>query len=85
MVVPAKIMKEWIRRRSRGDVANLTRFTNLSKPTIIKAVNHGTASEDIILNICRYYSQKITLTVKEIENQGLTLLNCNDGKEPKNN
>ena len=85
MEVPHKILKAWNSKRSRGDVAKLVSQTKLSKPTIIKAINHGQASEKIILKICRFYSEKKILTPKEFETQALILLNGNDGQQSEKN
>ena len=74
MKIPAKIFRLWCEKHSRGDVARLVNFTKASKPTIIKALRHGEASEENILKISKYYSEKKLATEKEIESRALKLL-----------
>ena len=73
MKIPEKIFKIWSKKHSRGDVSRLVQFTNVSKPTIIKAIKHGEANEKNILKISEYYSEKKTTTQKEIELKALKL------------
>ena len=74
MKIPTKIFRLWCEKHSRGDVARLVNFTKASKPTIIKALRHGQASEENILKISEYYSEKKMATEKEIETQALKML-----------
>ncbi|MGN6802378.1 MAG: hypothetical protein ACTHJN_10755 [Ginsengibacter sp.] len=73
MKISEKIMKAWSEKRTRGDVSRLTNYTKASKPTIIRALNHGEASESIILKISRFYSEKKLATPEEIESEALKL------------
>ena len=73
MKIPDKILKLWIKKHSRGDVSQLVLFTKVSKPTIIKAIKHGEANEKNILKISQYYSEKKTITQKEIEIEALKM------------
>ena len=66
MKIPTKLLKIWCSKHSRGDVSRLISFANASKPTIIKAIKHGEANEEIILKISKYYSEKKIITEKEI-------------------
>ena len=58
MKIPQQILRIWNKKHSRGDVSRLIHYTQVSKPTIIKAIRHGQANEDTILKISRYYSEK---------------------------
>ena len=79
MKISSKLLKAWRVKRSRGDVSRLVTYVKASKPTIIKAINHGEASEKIILKISRFYSEK--RTVKDIELKALNIvLNAKSGK-----
>ena len=74
MKIPTKIFRLWCEKHSRGDVLRLVKFTKASKPTIIKAIRHGEASEENILKISKYYSEKKVASEKEIESKALKLL-----------
>ena len=73
MKIPTKILKLWDKKHSRGDVSRLILFTKASKPTIIKAIRHGHANEEIILKISQYYSEKKTTAQEEIVIKALKL------------
>lgn len=72
--VPAEIFKLWTEKKSRGDVTKLMEFTSLSKPIIIRALKHGYASPELILSISKYFSQKKSYSLQEIEHQALKIL-----------
>ena len=74
MKIPQQILKVWNKKHSRGDVSRLIHFTRVSKPTIIKALRHGQANEEIILKISRYYSEKKTTGQQDIIKQALKML-----------
>lgn len=79
MKISSKLLKAWSLKRTRGDVSRLVTYVKASKPTIIKAINHGEASEKMILKISRFYSEK--RTVEDIESKALNLvLNAKAGK-----
>ena len=79
MKVSSKLLDTWRARRTRGDVTRLTFYTERSKPTIIRALTHGEASEKIILKISKFYSEKKVATAEEIELQALNLLSHGEG------
>ena len=60
MKISEKILSVWSENHSYGDV---------SKPTIIKAIKHGHGSEEVILKISRYYSEKI----RKVEGKALKM------------
>ena len=72
MKVSETLLKAWQQKRTRGDVRRLVEYTNTSKPTIINAITHGRASEEIILKISLYYSEKAT--AQEINSKALNLI-----------
>ena len=74
MKIPQQILKVWHKKHSRGDVSRLIDFTKVSKPTVIKALRHGEANEEMILKISRYYSEKKTTRQQEIIKQALKIL-----------
>ena len=74
MKIPQQILKVWNKKHSRGDVSRLIHFTQVSKPTIIKAIRHGKANEEIILKISRYYSEKKTTGQQDIIREALKML-----------
>ena len=74
MKIPQQILRVWNKKHSRGDVSRLIHFTEASKPTIIKALRHGQANEEIILKISRYYSEKKTTGQQDIIKQALKML-----------
>lgn len=74
MKIPQQILRVWNKKHSRGDVSRLIYFTKVSKPTIIKAIRHGEANEEMILKISRYYSEKKTTERQEIIKQALKML-----------
>lgn len=69
MKISDKILKTWSENHSHGDVLRLIDFTNLSKPTIIKAIKHGYGSERVILKISQYYSRRI----RKVEDKALNM------------
>ncbi len=69
MKISEKILSVWAENHSYGDVSKLIDFTNVSKPTIIKAIKHGYGSEEVILKISKYYSEKI----REVEEKALKM------------
>ena len=69
MKISDNILAIWSKNHTRGDVSRLTDYTNVSKPTIIKAIKHGHGSEEIILKISQYYSEKI----REVEEKALKM------------
>jgi mannose/fructose-specific phosphotransferase system component IIA len=71
--VPATIYNAWKRLQSRGDVAQLTSLTGLSKPTIIQALKHRKANQELILEISKYFSKKEQKAV-ELEKKVLKIL-----------
>lgn len=73
MKISTKLLKHWAKKHSRGDVSRLTHHTKVSKPTIIKALKHGEANEEIILKISQYYSEKKPAFQKEIEIKALKM------------
>ena len=79
MKVSSKILDKWSARRTRGDITRLTSYTKKSKPTIIRALKHGEASENIILKISQFYSEKKIISAKEIESQALNILSHGEG------
>ena len=81
MKIPQQILKVWNKKHSRGDVSRLIDFTKVSKPTIIKAIRHGQANNEMILKISRYYSEKKTPGQHEIIRQALKILS----NEPNQN
>lgn len=81
MKIPQQILKVWNKKHSRGDVSRLIDFTKVSKPTIIKAIRHGQANNEMILKISRYYSEKKTTGQHEIIRQALKILS----NEPNQN
>ena len=81
MKIPKQILRIWNKKHSRGDVSRLILFTQRSKPTIIKALRHGHANEEIILKISRYYSEKKTTGQRDIIRESLKMLS----DEPKQN
>ncbi|MDQ2718211.1 MAG: hypothetical protein M3Z26_00415 [Bacteroidota bacterium] len=74
MKISAKLIKAWNEKRTRGDIRRLTEYTKASKPTIIKAVTHGEATEAIILKISIFYSEKKLATPQEIELKALNII-----------
>ena len=74
MKIPQQILRIWNKKHSRGDVSRLIQFTQVSKPTIIKAIRHGQANEEMILKISRYYSEKKTTVEQDIIRQALKML-----------
>ena len=74
MKIPQQILRIWNKKHSRGDVLRLIHFTQVSKPTIIKAIRHGQANEDTILKISRYYSEKKITGRQEIIKEALKML-----------
>lgn len=76
--VPAKVLDAWRKKQSRGDIQKLVKLLNLSKPTIIQAIKHGQAGNDLILKISRYYSRKEWPTTREVERKALQIMNQND-------
>ena len=74
MKIPQQILRIWNKKHSRGDVSRLIHFTQVSKPTIIKAIRHGQANEDTILKISRYYSEKKITGRQEIIKEALKML-----------
>ena len=71
--VPNSVFTAWKKLKSRGDVANLIVETGFSKPTIIQALKHGKASQELILNISRYFSEKES-NFLEVEKKALAIL-----------
>ena len=74
MKIPQQILKAWNKKHSRGDVSRLIDFTKVSKPTIIKAIRHGEANEEMILKISRFYSEKKTTGQQDIIREALKML-----------
>ena len=74
MKIPQQILKVWNKKHSRGDVSRLIHFTQVSKPTIIKAIRPGQANEEMILKISRYYSEKKTTVEQDIIREALKML-----------
>jgi len=75
MTVPKAVYAQWKERKSRGDLVNIHKTTKLSRPTINKALNHGIASPDTIIQISTYYSKKKSVKPQDIEAEALKLLN----------
>lgn len=71
--VPSSIFNAWKRLQTRGDVAQLTAITGISKPTIIQALKHKRASQSLILEISKYFSKKEQQAL-ETEKKALRLL-----------
>lgn len=71
--VPATIFNAWKRLQTRGDVAKLTELTGYSKPTIIQALKHRKANQDLILEISKYFSKKEQQSI-DMEKKALKLL-----------
>lgn len=80
MKISNRLMKAWQEKRTRGDIRRLVEYTQTSKPTIIKALNHGHATEKIILKISQFYSEKAS--VQDINTKALNLIY--DGKTAEN-
>ena len=74
MKIPQQILRIWNKKHSRGDVSRLIHYTQVSKPTIIKAIRHGQANEEMILKISRYYSEKKTTVEQDIIREALKML-----------
>ena len=72
--VPEKVIRIWKQKQSRGDVARLTTYTGLSKPTIIKALRHGIAQPELVLKISRYFSKKPLASTAHLEQKALDIL-----------
>lgn len=81
MKISGQLLKAWRQKRTRGDIRSLVEYTQCSKPTIIKALTHGHANEEIILKISEYYSEKPS--TQEIHSKALNLVS--NGKAAKNN
>ena len=81
MKVSSKLLNTWSAMRTRGDLKRLISYTEKSKPTIIKALKHGEASEKVILKISRFYSEKEITTPEEIELQALNLFSNGKGRK----
>ncbi|MGN6247372.1 MAG: hypothetical protein ACTHNG_03390 [Ginsengibacter sp.] len=79
MKISEKIMNAWAEKRTRGDIRKLIAYTKASKPTIIRAINHGEANENIILKISRYYSEKES--PQDIESKALNLFSDAKGRK----
>lgn len=75
MTVPKSVYAQWKERKSRGDLINIHKATNISRPTINNALNHGIASPETILQISVYYSKKKSVKPQDIEAEALKLLN----------
>jgi hypothetical protein len=71
--VPATIFNAWKRLQTRGDVARLTSITGHSKPTIIQALKHRKANQELMLEISKYFSKKEQQTL-DLEKKALKLL-----------
>jgi len=74
MKIPQQILRVWNKKHSRGDVSRLIHFTQVSKPTIIKAIRHGQANEEMILKISRFYSEKKITVEQDIIREALKML-----------
>jgi len=74
MKIPQQILRVWNKKHSRGDVSRLIHFTQASKPTIIKAIRHGQANEEMILKISRFYSEKKITVEQDIIREALKML-----------
>ena len=72
--VPKAVLNQWKNRQTRGDVTKLTEVTGYSKPTIIRALKHGLASSELVLDISRYFSKKAN-EMTQLEERALKLLN----------
>lgn len=81
MQISTQLLEAWKERRTRGDIRRLVVYTQASKPTIIRAIKHGQANEEIILKISRFYSEKIS--AEDIQSQALNLLS--NAKTEENN
>ncbi len=73
--IPQIVRENWQARHSRGDEKRIQESTKLSRPTISKALNHGYASYETIVKICAFYSTKKVLTIQDIEDEALKILN----------
>jgi hypothetical protein len=51
MKIPQKIMK----KKERGDIMAIVKFSKLSRPTVTKAMNSGTGSRKTVTAILAYY------------------------------
>jgi hypothetical protein len=72
MKISPKLLRVWNEKRTRGDIPRLMAFTQVSKPTIIRAIKHGQGNEEIVLKISQFFSEKET--EKDIESKALNLL-----------
>lgn len=59
MIVPIKILRHWKLFRERGDVKRLVESTQLSKRTILKALNVGECSEATFNKISKFFNERI--------------------------
>jgi hypothetical protein len=51
MKIPQKIMK----KKERGDIMAIVKFSKLSRPTVTKAMKSGTGSRKTVTAILAYY------------------------------
>jgi hypothetical protein len=72
--VPQKVKSIWDEKKRRGDVARLTAYTGLSKPTIIKALRHGIARPELVLKISKYFSKQPLTNPLHLEQKALDIL-----------
>jgi len=75
ITIPTSIMNTWHSRHTRGDERRIQESTNLSRPTISKALNHACATYETILKISNFYASKKTLLLDDIETEALKILN----------
>lgn len=72
VTVPDSIVQIWNQKRKRGDIARLIASTQLSKPTLITALNKHRASKTTILKISEFFAQAQEV---DFEKQALEILN----------
>lgn len=71
--VPTSVFNAWKKLQTRGDVAKLTALSGVSKPTIIQALKHRRANQELVLTITKYFCKKGQYAV-EMEKKALKLL-----------
>ncbi len=73
VAVPNSVYIIWKEKQTRGDVKRLVSFTKKSKPVIIRALNRGMASVELILKISTYFAGKPD-SILQVEQKALKIL-----------
>lgn len=74
MDVPDRVLSLWKERMSRGDMMQIHTQTQISRPTINKAIKHGLASAETIIAISSYFSKKKNNSPEAVELEALKIL-----------